>query len=352
MSITPQRRPSATRAFTLIELLVVIAIIAILIGLLLPAVQKIREAANRSKCTNNLKQLGLAMHNYQDVVGKFPVGMHDDDGRSWSWRVYLLPYIEQDNIFRIMRADTARFWLPFNDGGGGNGPNGTNFNVDTNTAQSEVQNHQTFWNGAVTNPIPIYICPSDNLPIRNSNGYAKSNYVGNAGNWRRFIQTSNTFTTSGSGSWNGCATFKGSQQNGLLLYANDNNVTWVATMADCTDGLSNTFMIGEASESQNVKPSIINHGAFPVWVGGNPNGGCNGFVTGGNALRLADDMFLLNNRSTATDGRTNASFSSKHPGGANFVLTDGSVRFVRDTVSPQVYASAASRNGGETLPLN
>lgn len=319
------------RGFTLIELLVVIAIIAILIGLLLPAVQKVREAAARAKCQNNLKQIGLAAHNYQDAIGKLPVGNHDDDGKSWAWRVSLLPYIEQGPIFTALQADTANFWLPPNGGGGANG-----LSVDSIDSRSEI--NLTAGGGVARTPISIFVCPSDILPPTDDDGYAKANYVGNSGN--RVSWTS--------GSWNACENPKGNQQNGMLLYANDNNSTWVVKFADVTDGLSNTVLVGEASESANVSSSNTGDGAFPTWAGGNNDGGCNGWRTGGNALRLMDSTFTLNRR---TGDESNASFGSAHTGGANFLFGDGSVRSVPTSVDPLVYSAIASRNGNEVATL-
>jgi prepilin-type N-terminal cleavage/methylation domain-containing protein/prepilin-type processing-associated H-X9-DG protein len=332
------------RAFTLIELLVVIAIIAILIGLLLPAVQKVREAAARTKCTNNLKQIGIALHAYHDTYNKLPVGMHDDDNESWCWRVWILPQIEQGPLYQALQA--SGMWMPPNGGGGSN-----NGNVD-GIGASTVQNG--WGNNAAQLVIQTYVCPSDILP-NNSSGAtitsaAKSNYVGNSGSTQGWS----------SGSWNSCANPNGGQQNGMLLYANNNDNTWVVRFADVTDGLSNTFAAGEVTVSANVSPSNTSSSNFPAWAGRNSSS-CSGF-SNQTALKLADGIATGYNgnvpitlnmwRTAPATSQNQAAFGSQHTGGANFLLGDGSVKFVRDSISAAAYNAAASRNRGETNSLD
>jgi len=329
---------SRKRGFTLIELLVVIAIIAILIGLLLPAVQKVREAAARMQCSNNLKQMGLAMHTFNDTFSHFPVGEYNDDNVNWGWMCYLLPYIEQANLYAALTTNPSsandRLWTPPNMGGGANGMNIDSINGAN--ALGRCQTNQTLTvNGVpvVNTVIKTFICPSDVLPTTKGNGYGKSNYLGNMGN-----------TVNWGGTTFGCGTVKGSSQNGVLLFANDNNTTWTASIGDMSDGTSNTVMIGEASTSTNVSVSNNNTSRFPVWAGGS-GGGCDGTTSIASTLRAMDAAYPLN-------GGADLAFGSKHTGGANFGLGDGSVRFISNAVSATVYSAIASRNGGEAVTLN
>jgi prepilin-type N-terminal cleavage/methylation domain-containing protein/prepilin-type processing-associated H-X9-DG protein len=333
--MTAPRSKILRQAFTLIELLVVIAIIAILIGLLLPAVQKVRAAAARSQCSNNLKQLALALHGYHDAMGAFPVGTHDDDNRSWCWRTYLLPNIEQQNLYSTLQ--TAGAWFPPANGG-------VHANVD-GIASSELN-----WAGgvpaalaAIQTPIKTYVCPADILPERYAgwNNLAKANYCANVGNR----------TIAGVTPADGCAQWKGNNQNGVMVHSNDNTNTRVTRFADISDGTSNTIAIGEVTNSLNVLLTGAANGHFPVWAGGNPNGGCNGISgSGGGVFRFVDGAFPVNVSKASSN--SNLAFGSQHSGGANFAMGDGSVRFVTDGVNVNLYHAAGSRNGGESLTLD
>jgi prepilin-type N-terminal cleavage/methylation domain-containing protein/prepilin-type processing-associated H-X9-DG protein len=333
LQVSNRRKPAA---FTLIELLVVIAIIAILIGLLVPAVQKVREAAARAQCQNNLKQIGLAIHGFHDTYKKFPVGAHDDDNRSWCWRTWILPHIEQGPLYSKMVA--AGMWVPPNMGDGANGAN-----VD-GIANSEIGTSPAALRNLAKNKLPIYMCPSDTLPDFDNDGYAKANYCGNIGT--RF-QINNTTAMNVTGCAPGNA--KGNLQSGVFLFANDNNNTWATKMASILDGTSNTFFVGEVSDTQNVNGNSINNARYPIWASGNDEGSCNGIENAGAVFRMADDVYFLNRK---TGNQSNASFGSRHSGGANFLMGDGSVRFVPDSISATIYRAAATRQGGEPQNLN
>ena len=317
--------PHTRRAFTLIELLVVIAIIAVLIGLLLPAVQKFREAAARMKCQNNLKQLGLALHGYHDANQRLPASFLNrpdlPSGSFYRWSALALvsPYLEQTAIFNNLDLNSSLY---------------------NTTAGVVVRPQHVPW---VRISIPTFLCPSD---VRQSvlPDWGPSNYVLNAGTGA-----------------NGGA------------YSNTDGVFFIGSavrLTDITDGSSNTAMTAEqllglgtpATPATTPQPYDIRE--YYGWLGAAPLsdaacGSALGYSDRGSRWADGSGPFTQythyappNSRSADCSGFFGGwkAARSRHSGGVNVGLADGSVRFVRDAVDPTTWRSAGTRSGGEVLP--
>jgi prepilin-type N-terminal cleavage/methylation domain-containing protein len=303
-------RPRSPRGFTLIELLVVIAIIAILIGLLLPAVQKVREAAARMKCSNNLKQWALAMHGYHDAIGTFPIGATNTPRHTWV--VHLWPYVEQSSIAnQYGNTETQHFWQP---------------PATVTSSLSSPCAAQT----------PIYFCPSDRVGAYwKGDVYWRSrgNYVVNWGN------VTSTGTTTG-----GKAPF--GWTNGSTT------APWKTKITEITDGSSNTLLLAEClitpvDTSWDGRGDVLNDdGAFANFqfmTINTPNS-----TTPDNNICVAANDPLM----PCVAGTPQQAARSRHTGGVNAVLGDASVRFVRNGIPQANWQAAGTRDGGETLPLD
>jgi prepilin-type N-terminal cleavage/methylation domain-containing protein/prepilin-type processing-associated H-X9-DG protein len=364
------------RGFTLIELLVVIAIIAILIGLLLPAVQKVREAAARMKCQNNLKQIGLAMHNYHDVNGRFPPGGMLGTGnpypgdQDWgvdrgSWQVYTLPFVEQDNLFKIISASRAldrtatranltpqAFYAP----GGWYGVHG-------------------FMQVAVLAGLPykkapqVFRCPSEDYEDVDPSEWtwSPSNYIGSMGpqcatgqcgfqphqkfccpSGHPSVSTPDCPAVVGSGletipkTWG----YSWSPDHGNSYSASDirglfNRVGCKINMASVKDGLSNTIMVGECLANQH--DHLLNIGWYH-FNGGNAH--CSTIVP----INYLSDGPDCSMPTTAKNNWDIAwGFKSNHSGGVNFLWGDGSVRFVAQSIDHRTYQLLGCRN--DSMPV-
>jgi prepilin-type N-terminal cleavage/methylation domain-containing protein/prepilin-type processing-associated H-X9-DG protein len=322
--------------FTLIELLVVIAIIAVLIGLLLPAVQKVREAANRASCSNNLKQIGLAMHNYHDTFGALPP---DRIALNWpTWAVLILPYIEQDNVFKLWNVQ-KRYYEQ-------NGP-------------PSSANDPCPYN------IKTYFCPSRRSVPTTPSAPAPGSHLAPGGQPRGGGRSdyANCGGTDGSDG----ALFEGSAWQTSPPNLNLDSLTPIPPLgtlctsfrskinfAAITDGLSNTLLVGE----KYIFPDDLEIGRKTDWsVYSSSNGEEDTFrrFVGNNGARPPIIRYLvptIQDPGPDANGKVwaNKAFGSHHPGVCQFVFCDGSVKALPVTININTLQLLGVRNDGQVIP--
>ena len=319
------------KGFTLIELLVVIAIIAVLIGLLVPAVQKVRDSAARSQCQNNLKQIGLALHGYHDAKKHFPNNARPSAASTVRvrWFTKVLPYLEQGNIYK---------------------------NYDETTNWDSVNNRVL-----TSIPVPIGVCPSspnpDRLDTNPDAGWAAATDIVAIGDYGSFYGVHNTFVA------NNPTLTLSTNLEGILTK------TGTVSVADVTDGTSNTIFVAESAGrpflyrngvkvNANYKSSGVNGGGWArpasdlQLIGSSKDGtaiggpvvinATNGFDHGGQY------PLTIGTPALGTDG--SSAVYGFHSGGVNVLLADGSVRFVDEQINAGTFASLVTRAGGETIP--
>ena len=313
------------RGFTLIELLVVIAIIAILIALLLPAVQQAREAARRMSCKSNMRQLGIALHNYADVHRAFPMNRTGKTYYNWSGLAMIAPYIEEANLYNMLDFDEAPYTTVV---GGTLRADGT---ANLEAAQSVVE---------------VFLCPSDPAGVISDENYGPTNYMFNVGSGRVN---------------DGAIGSSGGEPDGISYEASS------VRFADIIDGTSNTIAISESTiglggskapyettvrqhiRSSSYFPACVATAADDVWYGDRGESWIKGsFPFAAMTIHFTPNWeggdCLTGNSTQALMGPR-----SYHTGGAHILLCDGHVRFISDSIDVELLRNLATRNGREVI---